>query len=543
MPSLEEYIFLMEALDEELTASGLVVFGCQAAGSGTCGVNGLADLPVITGEGTADWVPLGLASLPAPTAMGTTLGWLPARGEEVLPALAATGQAVVASKAGMALPPFFALARGGMRGEALFPTCRVDAISEIDRTGTAGCTLPPPTPLGYGCGLESPVTTGVGSAAVVNLLCQGDPELATLAVAFEDFAGNGDALAGVILAAVATRIAYTDDADTDVWTCALGTYFRGIGDCEDGAILLHALLLAAGVPADRLVTAFGRVGLDREGHAWVGYRRLSDGQWVALDWTRGPNQGVVANLPVLGEAAYYAVVDYALTAGSFFTVRQDAAVFFARATADRISLPAMDVAAEGTPGAKAGIILPAGLVTCAGRAGILGACRLGNPTLAGTAGSVNAACSTPMLSLLGNCGAGATLAPHPPRVTAQAGGGGKAATRFPRLQGLGVAETTAVGGGALSLTTWRVFGSGLTGWRGAASCTLPRPRVRANGLPGSLAQVGASLSTPACTGTGGERARGAAMITAMALGARGQARFDEFIPDTSPFDAAVGEEW
>ena len=42
--------------------------------------------------------------------------------------------------------------------------------------------------------------------------------------------------------------------------------------------------LAAGLPADRIVTVFGRVGANRDGHAWVAWRRLSAAGGCAF-WT------------------------------------------------------------------------------------------------------------------------------------------------------------------------------------------------------------------------------------------------------------------
>jgi len=60
-------------------------------------------------------------------------------------------------------------------------------------------------------------------------------------------------------------------------------YFRatiGKGDCEDGAFLVHSLLLHAGVPYDRIGTYGGLVesgeGAATGGHAWTAYRRESD---------------------------------------------------------------------------------------------------------------------------------------------------------------------------------------------------------------------------------------------------------------------------
>jgi hypothetical protein len=65
------------------------------------------------------------------------------------------------------------------------------------------------------------------------------------------------------------------------------------GDCEDGAFLIMSLALNAGVDADRLRFYGGYVdagpGAASGGHGWVAYRRESDDDWVAVDFSYYPD--------------------------------------------------------------------------------------------------------------------------------------------------------------------------------------------------------------------------------------------------------------
>ncbi len=61
------------------------------------------------------------------------------------------------------------------------------------------------------------------------------------------------------------------------------------GDCEDGAFLIMSLALNAGVDPARLRLYGGVVyageGAAYGGHAWVSYRRESDDEWIAVDFS------------------------------------------------------------------------------------------------------------------------------------------------------------------------------------------------------------------------------------------------------------------
>ena len=65
------------------------------------------------------------------------------------------------------------------------------------------------------------------------------------------------------------------------------------GDCEDGAFLIISLGLNAGIDPERLRMYGGFVdagpGAASGGHGWVAYRRESDDEWVAVDFSYYPD--------------------------------------------------------------------------------------------------------------------------------------------------------------------------------------------------------------------------------------------------------------
>lgn len=81
----------------------------------------------------------------------------------------------------------------------------------------------------------------------------------------------------------------------EYWATPIESLKNMKGDCEDGATLIHSLLLHAGIPSDRIRTYGGMIKNNKvingkeipnglTGHSWTTYRRQSDNQWVALDW-------------------------------------------------------------------------------------------------------------------------------------------------------------------------------------------------------------------------------------------------------------------
>jgi len=67
------------------------------------------------------------------------------------------------------------------------------------------------------------------------------------------------------------------------------------GDCDDGAILLANLMLAAGVPYWKIRLTAGLV--PEGGHAYVTYFCEKGGCWVALDWCYYPSLDPVDGRP------------------------------------------------------------------------------------------------------------------------------------------------------------------------------------------------------------------------------------------------------
>jgi predicted transglutaminase-like cysteine proteinase len=105
---------------------------------------------------------------------------------------------------------------------------------------------------------------------------------------------SNDVKAFKIFAWVARNIEYKLDMDeygrAEVWQPPVITLKKGTGDCEDAALLIHSLMLNAGIPWDRIRTYGGEVEVDGSsfGHAWTVYKRESDDEWIVLDSTVYP---------------------------------------------------------------------------------------------------------------------------------------------------------------------------------------------------------------------------------------------------------------
>ena len=96
---------------------------------------------------------------------------------------------------------------------------------------------------------------------------------------------------------VQENITYQSDEKTyglgEYWALPTLTMHKGVGDCEDGAFLMHSIALHAGIPADQLRTYGGLVwadnwGFTTGGHAWTSYKRETDDEWVIVDWCYWP---------------------------------------------------------------------------------------------------------------------------------------------------------------------------------------------------------------------------------------------------------------
>ena len=95
----------------------------------------------------------------------------------------------------------------------------------------------------------------------------------------------------------------------ELWAPPTFALRKGSGDCEDGAFIVHSLLLHAGISRGRVRTYGGLVkageGAALGGHAWTAYRRESDDQWVILDTSYYPTFKHVADRPLMKDASLY----------------------------------------------------------------------------------------------------------------------------------------------------------------------------------------------------------------------------------------------
>ncbi|NMC50965.1 MAG: transglutaminase, partial [Desulfovibrio sp.] len=310
MSRLYDYLLTLEAASEDdLAGSGLCALYLNVVATGTCGVTTQGTVPcdgVVPGEEDQDGydpaeggctgivLPGLIASgeavcahaarvvLPVPECRALGPEWFPAVGEAVLssPEVSGTVRTLVASVS--ALPPLFALALAGAaagaglpRPEAAGATGAVAELSlpgawailsasGLDRLADGQADLPVPRVEVCVCSLANPVVRRTPSSVVVRLLNRDSAVLSLLARTLAGELEDMDDRAAALLYGVSNLLTYVSDPESldygDQWTCAVATWFRGYGDCEDGAVLLHGLLLALGADTSRVVTVFGRVG-------------------------------------------------------------------------------------------------------------------------------------------------------------------------------------------------------------------------------------------------------------------------------------------
>lgn len=164
-------------------------------------------------------------------------------------------------------------------------------ILTISASATPGNGAAGELPLFTSSALAYPSGTGSDSSDdedKVDLLMPDNDYIETLAEYLFDLTGTDDEIALQAARWVSNNITYTADV-TDTWNNAVTTLVNGYGDCEDGAILQASLMLNSGVDTSRVRVYIGTYmsGATTTGHAWLEYRRQSDNQWVALDWTKG----------------------------------------------------------------------------------------------------------------------------------------------------------------------------------------------------------------------------------------------------------------
>lgn len=117
-------------------------------------------------------------------------------------------------------------------------------------------------------------------------------EIHALAMSIVGSAVTNDEKAWLITVWVQENIEYKSDLANygkgEFWALPSLTLKNESGDCEDGAFLIHSLMLNAGIPWERIRTYGGLVyagpGALGGGHGWTAYKRETDNEWVILDW-------------------------------------------------------------------------------------------------------------------------------------------------------------------------------------------------------------------------------------------------------------------
>lgn len=578
MSRYEDFIYAIEALSgDDRQADGFMSARPRVNATGTCGVvvgcvlppggvepgrewqdgyepdeEGLCGLvlppPVVAAAG--HYPPLGAVRLPAPEVRGRQAGWWPGQGSVVppLPVVEAEGRVVVASRsvtpqlfvrgltgarAGLDVARSTVLGLCGAAGWAWLAAPAVLSSSGLDRVADGAARLPAPEARAYVCSLADPIASRSAGSGAVALLRLGDPFLARLALELTDGLADPDRKALALSRAVAGRLAYRADAEGsgwgDVWSCAAATWMLGEGDCEDGAILLQALMLAAGLDPGGVLTVFGKVGSDNLGHAWTAYKRRSDRAWTVLDWTLGPPAEGAGpeSLPRLAEAVAYHFVDYVLTDRAFIQVRRDTAGFFAVVAADSPRLPLFVVSGQAGRVGRAALRLFSGKGPDAAPAvfALAGAGADMTSSLPAVRGTMSRSDSRMVLAgLAGRALAGARgLAAWPRTVlSARTRYWARGASPLPRPVLFGRLGHWPTGRADLAVPGWAAAGAGLSGTRGEAWCAVAPAVSRARGLVGAHGAAGLALPLPVPVGAGFSEARGTARAALAAPTAHGR---------------------
>ncbi|MFH0808194.1 MAG: transglutaminase-like domain-containing protein [archaeon] len=98
---------------------------------------------------------------------------------------------------------------------------------------------------------------------------------------------------------VQKNLEYVSDMDNwgvgEYWAKPSETIAKGMKeDCDGGAILMSSLMYHADIPAEDIRWYGGVVragaGAETGGHAWVGYKRDSDNEWIIGEWCYLPNE-------------------------------------------------------------------------------------------------------------------------------------------------------------------------------------------------------------------------------------------------------------
>lgn len=521
MPTIFDYIATMDALSLDSTGGGFGVFPLfTGTGTGTCGCVALADLPALTGDGVADWAPIGVSMFPPLDSTGTTAGYHPAWGDPELPALTGDGAGHVLIESMSLLPPLYATGQCGAAASADIPAVSGYALSGYNRSASCASMLPLLAASASSCGIDNALTTSATSSAVVALLQQGNLSIADAAATICAGLTTDDAKVAAIARYVAGFSYVSDGAGIgDRWTCALATLQRKYGDCEDGAILIQSLLLAAGIDAGRVMTCFGTAGDTSTGHAWTIYRRESDEEWVPLEWT----DSVFASLTtvdiikrMVDRTDVYKTVTHILTSTAFTTVTTadwikqvttlsaDGACTVSLPTATgqtniigKASMAIPALSADIRAGLRQGLALPklTSTATASQAYRSTGVCTLPELTITGRTGAHGDG-AVPKLQASGATGASGYVAL--PALTTDTSGTSRilvtASMRIPAAQGTGTALVGSIGQGVMGLPSLVARGTNLPSLSAAADLILAH--LDATGMGGIVSTADAALAFP-----------------------------------------------
>ena len=384
-----------------------------------------------------------------------------------------------------ALPALFVSARTAPAGLLTLPLLTIEAIS---------------------FGLDKPIDNGATAAAVVALLQQGNTVLAQAAAQICAYDETDDQRAISVVYFVSNLLTYTSDGSGigDRWTGAVATWTRKYGDCEDGAILIHALLLAAGVNPNRVRTVFGKAmttELAEIGHAWVIYRRISDEEWIPLEWTWQPSPyDVEAGQIVrqIDKTDSYTRISYVLTQATFGAV--DPVGYFAELAVNRaagvVALPLPAVAAR-TGNHASGVLdlfvdsLGGLSIMVAARAGARAAVALPLLQISATATQHNVARGVlvlPSLAVEGRSGARGEVSLPALAVQGRSGHAARGAATLPLLEIVARASSENLGRGTIRLPLLVVKARATQETLCQGRCGLPLLQVSGRASQGPVAR-------------------------------------------------------
>ena len=142
-------------------------------------------------------------------------------------------------------------------------------------------------------------------------------KIKALAMSIVKRTDTDDEKAYKIMSWVQDNIRYESDIKTykmsEFWALPTLTLAKKQGDCEDGAFLMHSLMLNAGISWEKIRTYGGLVvsGTNAQagGHGWTAYRRDTDNEWVVLDWCYNASKTPIADRKPMKDDIMY-IDDY-----------------------------------------------------------------------------------------------------------------------------------------------------------------------------------------------------------------------------------------